>query len=126
MKLPSFHILRVGMAVTFLWIGVLIFREPLAWGSYLQPWAVDFLLIPMKEAMIGTALLDILIGVLLLVDVLTWLAALIGALHMVVVLAVSGITTITVRDIALLAGLIALMTTSWPDKFKFWRKRGRT
>jgi hypothetical protein len=29
----SFHILRVGLAITFLWIGVLIFKNPESWGG---------------------------------------------------------------------------------------------
>lgn len=121
MKTSAFHILRVGMAITFLWIGILIFREPEAWGGYLEPWAANLLPIPPKEVMIGTALLDITIGFFLLIDILTWLAALLGVLHLVIVLTVSGINAITVRDIGLLAALLALMISAWPDKFNFWQ-----
>ena len=76
MKKTSFHFLRVGLAITFLWIGVLIFKNPEAWGGYLQPWAVGLLPIPLAQAMIGTAILDIAIGAFLLIDFLPWLAAL--------------------------------------------------
>src|SRR3989338_5736519 len=109
MKRVSCHLLRVGLSITFLWIGVLIFKNPESWGGYLQPWAYGLLPIPIEQAMIGTAILDIAIGALLLVDIFTWLAALVGALHLVIVLTVSGITDITVRDIGLLVGLLALM-----------------
>lgn len=117
MKTPSFHILRVGMAITFLWIGILIFKEPEAWGSFLQPWAADLLPLDLKTAMLGTSILDIAIGVLLLVDTLTWLAALLGTVHLVIVLAVSGIDSITVRDIGLLAACFVLFLQSWPKSF---------
>lgn len=123
MKSSSFHILRVGLAITFLWIGILIFKTPEAWGSYLQPWAANLLPIPLKEAMIGTALLDIFIGVFLLINVLTWLAALVGAFHLVIVLAVSGIDAITVRDIGLLAAALALAIHAWPKNFGFWKRK---
>lgn len=123
MKISAFHILRVGMAITFLWIGILIFREPEAWGGLLQPWVANLLPIPLKEAMIGTALLDVSIGTFLLIDVLTWLATLLGAFHLVIVLTVSGINAVTVRDIGLLTALLALMVTAWPDKFNFWKKK---
>lgn len=123
----SFHILRVGMAITFLWIGVLIFKQPEAWGGYLQPWAAGLLPVPIGQAMIGTAVLDIVIGVLLLVDSFVWLAALAGAGHLAIVLTVSGITDITVRDIAILAGALALMADSLPkavaDKIKSWQNK---
>lgn len=128
MRKNSFHILRVGLAITFLWIGVLIFKQPEAWGGYLQPWTAGLLPIPLSQAMIGTAVLDIIIGFFLLIDAFVWLAALIGAIHLIIVLAVSGINDITVRDIAILAGAIALIADSLPksfgDKIISWKKRG--
>ena len=114
MKRPSFHILRVGLAITFLWIGVLIFKHPDAWGGYLQPWALDLLPFPLREAMIGTAVLDIIIGVLLLVDSFVALAVFVGAVHLIIVLTVSGINEGTVRDIGILAGMLALFVDSLP------------
>lgn len=115
MRKTSFHVLRVGLAITFLWIGVLIFKQPEAWGGYLQPWAAGLLPIPLNQAMIGTAILDIAIGALLLIDFLTWFAALLGAIHLIIVFAVSGITDITVRDIAILAAILAIMVDSLPQ-----------
>ena len=117
MNKTSFHILRVGLAITFLWIGVLIFKYPEAWGGYLSPWAAGLLPIPIKETMIGTAILDVAIGALLLVDSFVWLAALIGVIHLIIILTVTGITDITVRDVGILAGMIALMIDSLPKKF---------
>ncbi|MEK7081961.1 MAG: DoxX family membrane protein, partial [Patescibacteria group bacterium] len=115
MKSAAFHFLRVGLAITFLWIGILIFKNPEAWSGYLQPWAAGLLPIPMAQVMIGTAILDIIIGVFLLIDFLPWLAAFVGAVHLVIVLTVSGITDITVRDIGLLAAMLALMIDSLPS-----------
>ena len=114
MKSYAYNILRVGLAITFLWIGILILKDPLAWGGYLAPWAANLLPIPLEQAMIGTAVLDIVIGIFLLIDVWTWLAALVGAIHLVIVLTISGINAITVRDIGLLAGVIALAVSAWP------------
>ena len=129
MNKTSFHILRVGLAITFLWIGVLIFKEPEAWGGYLMPWAANLLPIPIREAMIGTAILDVVIGILLLIDSFIWLAALAGAIHLIIVLAVTGITDVTVRDIGILAAMIALMVDSlsktFIDKVRLWRKEDK-
>ena len=122
MKKTSFHFLRVGLAITFLWIGVLIFKNPGAWGGYLQPWAAGLLPIPIAQAMIGTAILDITIGAFLLLDFLPWLAAFVGAIHIIIVLTTSGITDITVRDIGLLVAALALMIDSLPQEVlnKIW------
>jgi len=68
MSKASFHILRVGIAITFLWIGILILKQPEAWGGYITPWAMKLLPVPIEQAMMGTAVLDILIGALLLFD----------------------------------------------------------
>src|SRR3990167_6259306 len=115
MNKTSFHILRVGLAITFMWIGVLIFKNPEAWGGYLQPWAAGLLPIPIAQAMTGTAILDITIGAFLLFDFLPWLAAFVGAIHIIIVLTTSGITDITVRDIGLLVAALALMIDSLPQ-----------
>src|SRR3989338_2640509 len=117
MKKASFHILRIGLAVTFLWIGVLIFKQPEACGGYLQPWAAKLLPIPIAQAMVATAILDIGIGVLLLVNRLVWMAALAGAIHLIIVLATSGVTDITVRDVGLLAAALALAVNFLPKSF---------
>ncbi|MEK9175428.1 MAG: hypothetical protein AAB795_02425 [Patescibacteria group bacterium] len=114
MKKASFNILRVGLAITFLWIGILIFKAPEAWGGYLEPWAVNLLPIPLAQAILGTAILDIAIGILLLTDFFVWGAAIVGSLHLVVVLVVSGITEVTVRDIGILAGMLAIMIDALP------------
>lgn len=122
MKKSSFHILRVGLAITFLWIGILIFKDPEAWGGMLSPWAADLLPIPIKEAMLGTAVLDIAIGILFLTDFFIWIAALLGAGHLAIVLITTGINAITVRDIGLLTATLALLIDAWPDNLMFCKK----
>ena len=122
----SFNILRIGLAITFLWIGILIFKDPEAWGGYLSQWVVELLPMPIKEIMLGTAILDMAIGIFLLVNSFVWIAAGVGAIHLIIILIVTGITDITVRDIGILAGMIALMVDSLPanfiEKIKQWRK----
>lgn len=76
--------------------------------------------------MIMTAVLDIIIGFFLLIDSFVWLAALIGATHLIIILTVSGITDITVRDIGILAAVLALLADSLPktviDIILSWQK----
>lgn len=115
-------ILRLGLVVTFFWIGVFILKEPEAWGSFIKPWAAKLLPFPLKEIMIGNGILDIIIGALFLINPLVWLAAAFGSIHLATVLVASGVNEITVRDIGLLAASLALMVETWPEKYKFWRK----
>lgn len=104
----------MGLAITFLWIGVLVFQDPASWGSYIQPWAVQLLPATVFSTMIGVAILDVLVGLFLLFDVLTWVAAFVGAVHILLVLVASGITDITIRDVGLLTGSLALCFEGLP------------
>lgn len=114
----SYHVLRIGMAVTFLWIGILIFKDPDVWGGFLQPWAADLLPVPLREAMLGTAVVDMAVGFFLLIDIGAWVAALVGAVHLAVVLATTGTTAITVRDIGLLGASISLFWEDLPGQIR--------
>lgn len=122
----SFHILRVGTAITFLWIGILIFQNPEGWGRAINPWVLELLPMGVREIMISTAILDMTLGALLLFGLLVPLVALLASLHLVMVLTASGITNGTVRDIAILGGTIALFLETVPDwakaKLMFWKK----
>jgi len=112
MSKTSFNLLRAGLAITFIWIGVMILKSPESFGGYLQPWAVKLLPVSLAKAMIGTAWLDIVIGILFLFRKFVWLGALLGALHLAAVLTASGITDITVRDIGLLSAAAAVFLES--------------
>ena len=108
MQNKAMFILRLGLAITFIWIGIYIFQAPEAWGNYLLPWARELLPIPIKELMLGTAILDIAIGVLLAIGKFIWPAALVGSIHLAMVMATSGINAITVRDVGLLGATLFL------------------
>lgn len=112
-------ILRIALGITFLWIGILIVQDPQAWGDYIQSWAAKLLPLPIKEMMMGTGVLDIVIGFLLVTNILTWLAAGIGAIHLVIVLITSGMNAITVRDIGLLGASVAVSLINWPKNLIF-------
>ena len=114
----AYRILRVGMGITFLWIGILIFRDPIAWGGFIQPWALKLLLVPLRQTMISTAILDMILGVLFLIDRWTWIAAFLASAHLVIILVTSGINEVTVRDIGLLGATIALTIVLWPGDLK--------
>lgn len=116
LRKASFLFLRIGLGITFVWIGILISQNPELWGGYIQPWAAKLLPIPLKQAMLGIAILDIGIGVLLIVNLFSWLAGLLGSLHLIIVLVTTGINAITVRDIGLLGATLAITLSTWPRR----------
>ncbi|MEK7175072.1 MAG: hypothetical protein AAB722_01930 [Patescibacteria group bacterium] len=101
-------ILRLGLAVTFVWIGFMIWQNPETWGGYIKPWAADLIPVPLEQAMKSTAVLDVVIGLMFLARPLVWLGGILGTLHLIIVLITSGITDITVRDIGLLSATLFL------------------
>lgn len=109
MNRASYHLLRVGLGITFLWVGVLIFREPDGWGGLVFPWIARLLPVPLHGTMLFVATIDAAVGLLLLLDVGTWFAAFLASAHLLMVLLGTGITDITVRDIGLLAAAIAIL-----------------
>ena len=92
-----------------------------------MPWAAELMPVPIREVMLSTAVLDVVIGIFLLLNSFVWLASLVGTLHLITVFITSGINEGTVRDIAILAGTVALMLDSTPpgfiEKVKFWKKK---
>lgn len=110
----SYTILRVGLGITFLWVGVLIFQSPEGWSNFISPWAAELIPFSLKNTMICVAIFDVLIGALLIYDFIVWIGALLAAIHMIDVLIVSGITNVTVRNIAILAGALAVFIESMP------------
>lgn len=116
-KLP-FNLLRIGLAIVFIWVGVFIIQDPHGWGSMIQPWALKLIPGSLDQVMISTGTLDILIGIFMLFNIWTWLAAFVGAVHLLIVLVTVGVNVITVRDIGLLFATLALMAASSP----YWIK----
>lgn len=112
----SENIIRVGLGITFLWIGVLIFKHPEAWGQALQPWAAGLLPIDLRTAMMQTAIFDIVVGFFLLVEFKPAFFSFLALLHLATVITVVGITGITARDIGLAAMALALTIHYWPRK----------
>lgn len=110
------RLLRVSLAVTFVWIGIMIIQSPEAWGGYMKPWAVELLPGSVAQTMQATGIADIVIGLLFLFGATAWIAGLLAGLHMVVVLVTSGITDITVRDIAIIGASFAVMIGTLPQR----------
>lgn len=123
MKQSAFHILRVGTAITFIWIGVLILKDTVSFSALISPWALEFLgrFTPdvdqfLHTMMIETAVLDIAVGFFLLIDKFVFLAALLGFFHLLGVVITTDIL-VTVRDIGLMASALALMVHVVPQPF---------
>ena len=118
MSKTSLFILRQGLGITFLAIGILIWRDPELWGSFMQPWAKDLLISSVENTMKATAVIDMLVGLALILGVRTWIAAGFAAIHLAGVIVTVGFNDITVRDFGLLAASAALCWATLPPRLK--------
>jgi uncharacterized membrane protein YphA (DoxX/SURF4 family) len=128
MKKSSQYVLQVGLAITFIVIGVMILQAPDTWAAFIAPWAAKLIPGSVIDAMNQTAYVDIAVGVLFLIGPTVWIAALVGTIHLAIVLVTTGLSsfTITIRDVGLLAATIALFLETIPpsvvQKVMFWKK----
>jgi hypothetical protein len=110
----SFLFLRVGLGLTFLWIGINIFRNPDIWIGYV-PANPGFGLTREIALMIGGAF-DITLGAILLLRMWTKVAGWLVAAHMVAIIAVHGIDPVLIRDVGLLGAGLSL--AFWPMRYR--------
>lgn len=114
----AFSVLRFGLGVTFLVIGYLIWQDPAGWGGFIQPWAQAYLLRSVEETMRATAVVDMVLGAMLVLGIKTWLASLVAALHLLIVLITVGFNDITVRDFGLMMASFAVFIAAMPPALK--------
>lgn len=110
MRLSAYHILRVGMGITFAWLGILIIQNPENFAGLVEPWARNIMPMGMNQVMTFTGAFDIIIGIWLISAIRIWIPAALAALHLLAVLIVTtgGIDSVIIRDIGLFAASLAL------------------
>jgi uncharacterized membrane protein YphA (DoxX/SURF4 family) len=121
----SLIFLRLGLAITFIWIGALIVQSPDSWAGFIQPWATGLLILPVAKAMTVVGFFDIVLGVWLLTNRLVWAAALLASIHLLIILVTSGVNDVTIRDIGLLGAAITLALANWPANLPFVRVKNK-
>ncbi len=119
--------LRIGLAVTFMWIGFMILQNPSGWAKSIQPWAADLLPIMPENLMVLTGYFDMAVGVMLLINPMVGVAALLGTVHLLGVVLTISSNGIIARDLGLLGATLALAieTFPWAPVDRFFHKIGR-
>lgn len=109
------HILRVGLGITFIVIGFVVWAAPQGWAGFLQPWARKLMPGDIVRTMKSTAVLDVILGVWLLVNRATWIPAFIASAHLLIILiTTTAMGVIIERDLGLLAAALALFFQTAP------------
>ena len=114
--------LQIGLAITFIWIGVMIIQSPAYWSGFFPVWLINISPFSPISLSVLFGVLDLIIGMMLLFKYQLHVAALLGALHLTGILIFSGIDVVTVRDVAILGGVLAVFIDSAPKSWRFWSR----
>lgn len=101
-------ILRLGLAVMFLWFGFSQLFDGINWVAWVPEWAVNTLHLPPAMIVLANGLFEVVAGALLAFNIWTRWVALALALHLLVITIEIGATAIGVRDFGLMASTLAL------------------
>lgn len=127
MKNLAMWALRIGLSITFIWIGYLVLQNPGGWAKSIQPWAVQLMPVMPENMMVLTGYFDIAVGIMLLINPMVGIAALLGTVHLAGVVLTISSSGIIARDLGLLGAALALTieTFPWAPVDKFFHRIGR-
>lgn len=109
-------ILRVSLAVLFLWFGFSQLLDSLSWVSWVPVWAVNFTGLEPVMIVLLNGGFEIAMGILLSLGLYTRIVALLLGLHLAVLVVEIGLTPIGFRDFALMGATFALAFLG-PDRY---------
>ncbi|HVU06706.1 MAG TPA: DoxX family protein [Candidatus Paceibacterota bacterium] len=101
-------ILRIGMALVFLWFGSSQFIDTVAWTAYVPEWVVSMSPVSVETLVHINGAIEIVFGTALLLGFFTRIAGFILALHMVHIATLVGYNATGVRDFGLAIAAIAV------------------
>ena len=99
-------LVRWGISIVFLWIGIDIWLNTDYWMAWLPGYVSQF--IEPTTLMLFTGAFDFVFGLLLLLGLFTRISALFMALHLIGVIMTIGYNDIAVRDFGLLLATIGI------------------
>lgn len=115
-KYPYLFI-RFGLAVVFFWFGVGKLLNPQYWlNAWVPLWLINFI---SQHGFNGTqfiylnGIFEILVGLSLVSNIFIKLFSTLAIFFLIVILTVNGFTEVTVRDIGLISGFLAIIF--WPS-----------
>ncbi len=119
-------VLRVALALVFLWFGAEQLLHAAQWTIWVPEWALALTGLSAETVVLVNGVAETALAVLLALGFFTRLAALLLALHTLLVAFDVGLTAIGMRDFGLAASALALALAA-PDfaTLDAWRARRR-
>ena len=117
LKYPQL-VLRIGIAVVFLWFGIDKFIHPQYWlDAWVPTWVqstVGAIHLGPHNFVILTGMFEVFVGLSLATGFFMRLFAAAGALFLAGIVVIHGLPLDLARDIGLISGLVAL--SLWPER----------
>jgi len=107
-KIYAPSVLRIGLALVFLWFGTDQLMNNQAWTAYIPQSVIDISNLSATTLVYVNGIFEIVFGTLLLLGLLTRFTAFVLALHMLDITYVVGFDSIGVRDFGLSIAAIAV------------------
>ena len=100
MKYYAPIILRISIAIVFLWFALSQFIAPIEWTGYLPDWTSRTFM-PQTTFIMLNATFETIFGLMLLLGVFTRISAALLGLHLIAITIAVGYNSIGVRDLGL-------------------------
>lgn len=110
------YILRLGLAVVFLWFGFSQLFDSLSWVAIVPSWAVDLIHLPPAMIVLANGIFEVVLGSLLAMGFLVRIVSLLLALHLAVIVFDIGFSATGVRDFGLVVSSFVLFLIYKPHE----------
>lgn len=100
--------LRYGLALVFLWFGFSQLTNPSDWTSFVPLSVANFSPLPVTVIVLLNGFLEVVCGILLLLNIAVRWAALLLALHLAGITVSLGYNSVAVRDFGLMMATFSL------------------
>lgn len=101
-------VLRLGLAMVFVWFGLNQLLHPIDWLGFIPSWATSLSGLSTNTLVFINGLFEVAMAILLAVGIQIRVVAWLLAAHMLLIVTDVGLNQIGIRDVGLLAGLISV------------------
>lgn len=115
-------ILRVGMALVFLWFGISQLSDTAMWVRLIPEWVMDATGFTASMFVHFNGAFEVVLGLCLLLGYFTRVSAFLLGLHLLSIMVDVGLTAIGVRDFGLFIAMVAIFAHGIsPLSIDMWR-----
>ena len=107
LKKPLF-VIRIGLALVFLFFGIDKFINPFIWIGWVPKWLLALLPISQYAFIYTQGAFQVILGIILLLGFFTRIAAIVAAIFMAAVVFTVGFNDLGIRDTAIFSMALAL------------------